>query len=173
MLKIKINTLHYPEGAPIKCNVFTVVIITRFVLYRPASACLQYDYTEQLSGGADQAHRQWRSWFCRRHTGCHYDSYCHVLQDVIQFNPLMRTMGAQIIQDPAFVPQLMMHVGPVALADWMMHVGALGAFTALNVTAAPPLKLLAGSKALPSRVQYALRRTLDAWEFGSGADFKL
>lgn len=85
----------------------------------------------------------------------------------------MRTMGAQIIQDPAFVPQLMMHVGPVALADWMMHVGALGAFTALNVTAAPPLKLLAGSKALPSRVQYALRRTLDAWEFGSGADFKL
>jgi hypothetical protein len=32
------------------------------------------------------------------------------LQDVIQFNPLMRTMAAQIVQDPGFVPQLMMHV---------------------------------------------------------------
>jgi hypothetical protein len=32
------------------------------------------------------------------------------LQDVIQFNPLMRTMAAQVVQDPGFVPQLMMHV---------------------------------------------------------------
>ena len=85
----------------------------------------------------------------------------------------MRTMAAQIFQDPAFVPQLMMHVGPVALADWMMHVGALGAFSALNATAAPPLKLLAGSKALPEKTRYALRRALDAWQFGSGADYKL
>lgn len=32
------------------------------------------------------------------------------LQDVIQFSPLMRTMAAQVVQDPGFVPQLMMHV---------------------------------------------------------------
>lgn len=85
----------------------------------------------------------------------------------------MRTMTAQIFLDPGFVPQLMMHVGPLALADWMLHVGALGAFTALNATAAPPLKLLAGSKALPDRVRYVLRRAVDAWEYGSGADYKL
>jgi hypothetical protein len=55
----------------------------------------------------------------------------------------------------------------------MVHVGALGAFTALNKTAAPPLKLLAGSKALPDKLSYSLRRALEAWEFGSGSDYKL
>lgn len=55
----------------------------------------------------------------------------------------------------------------------MLHVGALGAFTALNATAAPPLKLLSRSKALPGKLNYTLRRALEAWEFGSGADFKL
>lgn len=42
------------------------------------------------------------------------------LQDVIQFNPLIRTMAAQIVQDPGFVPQLMMHV--VSALQWRLHV---------------------------------------------------
>lgn len=95
------------------------------------------------------------------------------LQDVIKFRPLMRTMAAQMVNDPGFVPQLVAHVGPAALADWMLHVGALGATEALNAAAAPPLKLLAGSGVLPERANYALRRTLDAWRFGAGADYKL
>jgi hypothetical protein len=57
---------------------------------------------------------------------------CHTLQDVIQFKPLLRTMAAQVVHDPLFVPQLMAHVGPAALADWMVHVGGLAAFSTLN-----------------------------------------
>jgi hypothetical protein len=37
-------------------------------------------------------------------------------------------------QDPLFVPQLMAHVGPVALADWLVHVGGLAAYSALHST---------------------------------------
>jgi hypothetical protein len=37
-----------------------------------------------------------------------------------------------IMQDPLFVPQLMAHVGPAALADWMLHVGGLAAFSTFN-----------------------------------------
>ncbi|KAF8071129.1 sirt2 [Scenedesmus sp. PABB004] len=95
------------------------------------------------------------------------------LQDVIQFGPLMRTMANQVVQDPGFVPQLMAHVGPAALADWLLHVGALGGFTALDAAAGPPLRALAGSGALPPRTRFALRRALDALKYGSGADFKL
>lgn len=36
------------------------------------------------------------------------------------------------MQDPLFVPQLMAHVGPAALADWMLHVGGLAAFSTFN-----------------------------------------
>ena len=94
-------------------------------------------------------------------------------QDVIQFGPLARTMAAQMVADPAFVPQLVAHVGPAALADWLLHVGALGGYTALNAAAAPPLRALAGAKLLPPKADFALRRALDAWQYGSGADFKL
>jgi len=59
------------------------------------------------------------------------------LQDVIQFGPLLRTMGAQMLHDPASVPQLLAHVGPAALADWVLHVGGLGAATALHAVTRP------------------------------------
>eukprot|EP00775_Hariotina_reticulata_P005255 gene5255-5490_t len=95
------------------------------------------------------------------------------LQDVIQFQPLLRTMAAQMVADPAFVPQLVRHVGPAALADWMLHVGALGAYTALDRAAAPPLALLARSKALPQQQAFRLRRLLDSWKWGSGSDYIL
>jgi hypothetical protein len=41
------------------------------------------------------------------------------------------------MQDPLFVPQLMAHVGPAALADWMLHVGGLAAFSTFNSAGAP------------------------------------
>jgi hypothetical protein len=43
----------------------------------------------------------------------------------------------------------------------------------LLCAASPPLKALSGSKVLPDKAQYAVKRTLDAWKYGSGADFKL
>ena len=41
-----------------------------------------------------------------------------------------------VLQDPLFVPQLMMHVGPAALADWILHVGGLATFSTLNTAGA-------------------------------------
>ena len=67
----------------------------------------------------------------------------------------------------------MAHVGPVALADWMAHVGALGAYSALDAAAGPPLRALVASGTLPPRRAYALRRALDAWHYGAGNDYKL
>ncbi|GBF87530.1 glycine D-amino acid oxidase [Raphidocelis subcapitata] len=94
------------------------------------------------------------------------------LQDVLQFGPLARTMSAQMVRDPAFVPQLVAHIGVGPLVDWVGHVAALGAYGALHAAAAPALR----ARLLPQlspREGYRLRRTLEAWEYGSGADYKL
>lgn len=71
------------------------------------------------------------------------------------------------------MPQLMAHVGPAALADWMVHVGGLAAFSTFNSLTSPPLKALSTSKVLPEKTRYTLGRCLDSWKYGSGADFKL
>jgi hypothetical protein len=42
-----------------------------------------------------------------------------------------------------------------------------------ELAASPPLKALSSSKVLPDKAQYVVKRTLDAWKYGSGADFKL
>jgi lycopene cyclase CruP len=91
---------------------------------------------------------------------------------VLQFGPLVRTMAGQMARDPGFVPQLVAHIGVAPLAEWVGHVAALGAYTALSAGAAPRLR----ERALPQltpREQYRLRRTLEAWEYGSGLDYKL
>jgi hypothetical protein len=42
-----------------------------------------------------------------------------------------------------------------------------------ELAASSPLKALSSSKVLPDKAQYVVKRTLDAWKYGSGADFKL
>lgn len=94
------------------------------------------------------------------------------MQDVLQFGPLVRTMAGQMARDPLFVPQLMAHIGVGPLVDWMGHVAALGAYSALNAAVAPVLR----SKILPqmtAREQYRLRRMMEAWEYGSGSDYRM
>eukprot|EP00983_Pelagomonas_calceolata_P040840 1137799-Pelagomonas_calceolata.AAC.4 len=64
------------------------------------------------------------------------------LQDVMQFGPLVSTISKQMVNDPAFVPPLLAHVGPGAsaaspLADWLVHVLGLGAYTLGNFIATP------------------------------------
>eukprot|EP00877_Chromochloris_zofingiensis_P003085 jgi/Chrzof1/12778/Cz07g07080.t1_CRUP[v5.2] len=93
------------------------------------------------------------------------------LQDVIKFGPLLRTMAAQVVLEPLFVPKLMTHVGLAPLADWLLQVGALGVYSGLHFAAAPPLKYLC--KSLNPKQQFQLKRTLEAWEYGSGNDYKL
>ena len=42
----------------------------------------------------------------------HTHTHTHRTQDVIQFEPLLRTMAKQMVNKPGMVPQLLMHVGP-------------------------------------------------------------
>lgn len=95
----------------------------------------------------------------------------HHQQDVIQFGPMARTLAAQMVRDPGSIPQLIAHVGPGPLAEWVGHMASLGAYTALHATLGPALRRAAPG--LPPRQRYELGRLLDAWEFGSGSDFKL
>jgi len=79
-------------------------------------------------------------------------------------------MLLQVVQEPLFVPKLMQHVGLMPLADWLGHVGMLGAYS-LAYRLSPPLQMLASS--LPPAQAFALRRAIESWEYGSGADYKL
>jgi lycopene cyclase CruP len=88
---------------------------------------------------------------------------------------MMQTMAAQMMTDPASIPGLVRHVGPVPLLEWLGHISSLAAFTALHgaASAAGLRGAVAGSPALSPRQRFSLNRLLDAWEYGSGQDYKL
>jgi lycopene cyclase CruP len=90
------------------------------------------------------------------------------LQDVVQFGPLYRTLLQVSLQAPSMIPKILQQVGPGALADWMGHFAALGAYSVLSQT-----KPLIGpwSEGLPEGQRAQWRRRMEAWAYGSGADF--
>lgn len=81
-------------------------------------------------------------------------------------------MAAQMARDPLFVPQLLAHIGPGPLLDWLRHVAALGAYTLLHLAAAPAVRARV-LPALAPREAYRWRRRLEEWEYGAGLDYKL
>jgi lycopene cyclase CruP len=91
------------------------------------------------------------------------------LQDVIKFVPFGRTVMGQMALDPLFIPQLLAHVGPLAMLDWLRHFVALGAFE-VAWWASPHLRRLFDTARLDGKVSYRARRCLDAVEYGSGHD---
>lgn len=93
------------------------------------------------------------------------------MQDVIQLGPLATTLAQQMLGDPLFVPQILAHVGPGPLADWLLHFLALTLYTVLHTAFSPLLGPLAPR--LPPRQRFLLRRTLEAWRYGSGLDYEL
>lgn len=92
------------------------------------------------------------------------------MQDVVQFKPLATTLFKQMTADPAFIPQILKHVGPLPILDWTRHFIALGWYTALY-TALSPLDNLISSQLNPL-LHYRWKRTLEAWKYGSGNDYK-
>lgn len=81
-------------------------------------------------------------------------------------------MAGQMARDPGFVPLLISHIGLGPLIDWIGHVAALGSYTLLHSVAAPVVK----GQLLPQltdREAFRWRRTMEAWEFGSGQDYKM
>jgi hypothetical protein len=92
------------------------------------------------------------------------------LQDVMQVGPLLRTILGQMFRDPANIPRLMTHVGPGPLADWIVHVSGLALFSALHSTVSP--RLAKATPQMSPRDRYLANRARDAFEYGSGSDFR-
>lgn len=91
-------------------------------------------------------------------------------QDVPQFWPLALTLMSQVVTRPFFLPDIIVNVGVDSLAEWLPHFGNLALFGLLSLFATPLRPL---TRFLPSRDGYRFRRLMDAWEYGSGSDFKL
>ncbi|PRW45123.1 fad dependent oxidoreductase [Chlorella sorokiniana] len=92
------------------------------------------------------------------------------LQDVIQLGPLVRTMGQQMVMEPLLVPQILLRVGPAAMADWLLHLLGLAAYTFLDWDLKKYEPLV---DKLPPKPRFIMRRTLENIKFGAGKDYRL
>ena len=65
-----------------------------------------------------------------------------------------------------------MQIGPGPIADWMGHFALLGVYDVLHRVSGP---LDAARNKLPmsKEQRYRWNRQLEAWEFGSGSDYRL
>ena len=93
------------------------------------------------------------------------------LRDVVRFDGLTATLVSQVAARPDLIPEIIAHVGVAALLDWTKHYLALAAFTALASVARPFGPAIASAGFLSAKAKYRARRTLEAWEYGSGLDW--
>ena len=91
-------------------------------------------------------------------------------QDVVQPGGLARVLALATIRDPLNIPALLYYVGPAEIAEWTFHFAAMGAYAAAHTILGKPARALAN--VCPPRQAFALRRLADAWEYGSGADYR-
>ena len=94
------------------------------------------------------------------------------LQDVVQWGPLAQTMAGMVVNNPLLLPEMLASIGPGPIADWMGHFALLGAYDVLHKVSGP---LSAARKTLPMDKEQRFRwnRQLEAWEYGSGSDYRL
>jgi lycopene cyclase CruP len=90
------------------------------------------------------------------------------LQDVVQFSSLYRTLVQVSLQAPGMIPKILQQVGPGALLDWMGHFAALGVYSGLNQV--NPL-IQTWCDRLPALERFRWQRKLEAWRYGTGADY--
>ncbi|XAR55345.1 Lycopene beta-cyclase, partial [Bertholletia excelsa] len=93
------------------------------------------------------------------------------LQDVIQFGPLVKTLGLVMITKPQIIPSIFKQVGIPVLLDWSGHFFMLGYYTFLSTLVDPVVRPLLNS--FPTMMKYKWKRQLDAWKYGAGLDYAL
>ncbi|XP_050207217.1 uncharacterized protein LOC126656650 [Mercurialis annua] len=93
------------------------------------------------------------------------------LQDVIQLEPLAKTLGLVMLTKPQIIPSIFNQVGIQVLLDWSGHFFMLSSYTFLSSFADPLIRPLLDG--VPTKVKYEWKRRLDAWKYGSGLDYEL
>ncbi|XP_015650560.1 uncharacterized isoform X1 [Oryza sativa Japonica Group] len=92
------------------------------------------------------------------------------LQDVIQFGPLVKTLGLVMITRPQILPSIFKQAGPGVILNWSGHFVMLGYYTFLSTFIDPILRPWVES--LPLRNKYQWKRYLEAWKYGAGLDYR-
>ncbi|KAJ9686491.1 hypothetical protein PVL29_015410 [Vitis rotundifolia] len=92
------------------------------------------------------------------------------LQDVIQFGPLVKTLGLVMLSKPQILPSIFKQVGVPVLLDWSGHFVMLGYYTFLSTFIDPAIRPLIN--AFPAKMKYKWKRYLEAWKYGAGLDYK-
>ena len=90
------------------------------------------------------------------------------LQDVVQFSPLTQTLLKTGLSHPGLIAKIIPQVGLGTLFNWVVHYSNLGIYTAL-FKLTPTLETWIKNQ--PSKEQYFWHRLIDAWKYGSGADY--
>lgn len=89
------------------------------------------------------------------------------LQDVVQFGGLSKTLLKISISQPGLVFKIIPQVGLPPLINWMQHYINLGLYSALSPVGQG---LSSWVNRLPVGQQYAWRRAIEGWTYGSGLD---
>ena len=102
----------------------------------------------------------------------------------------MLTVSQNVVTFPPNFVQILFHVGPSSLVDWLRHFAALGLYTALHEAVGSRIlkatdgeasgQSLASSGSIedwatnlaPSE-RFTWRRRAEAWKFGAGLDYEL
>ncbi|KAJ3677461.1 hypothetical protein LUZ60_003185 [Juncus effusus] len=92
------------------------------------------------------------------------------LQDVIQFGPLVKTLGLVMISRPQILPSIFKQVGVGVILNWSVHFFMLGYYTFLSSFVDP--LITQWIEGLPKRDKYIWRRYLEAWKYGAGLDYQ-
>jgi len=98
-----------------------------------------------------------------------------VLYPFLQDNSSIKSLSGMIfnwfMMDPGVIPVLLQAMGPQGVSEGVVHAAGMALYTVGHHLGAPLIRPLID--ALPEgKVRYQWRRQLEAWEFGSGADYK-
>ena len=92
------------------------------------------------------------------------------LQDTLRVDGLVATIGGLMLSSPVVAIEILVRLGPLPLADWFFHFAAMTAGAAIGSDQSRALsRALAPS--LPPAQRFALERTIDGWQYGSGMDY--
>ena len=92
------------------------------------------------------------------------------MQDVVRIDGLAGSLARSFVADPAFMPEIVAHVGIPTLVEWLGHVSMITAYTVLHSAATPIVKPFVDNMKDPKE-RFLWRRRFDAWKFGSGNDY--